>query len=75
MYLAKTLSAHATDGLYWEEESLFLTCLFKLFDRIDNPHSEHFTIGMLLPFIFPRDCSSFSTEIDYAFCSALPSWF
>ena len=71
MYIAKSLSTHATDGLYWEEECLFLTCLFKLFDRIDNPHSEHFTIGKLLLFIFLRDCSSFSTEIDCAFCSAL----
>ena len=75
MYIAKSLSTHATNGLYWEEECLFLTCLFKLFDRIDNPHSEHFTTGKLLPFIFLRDCSSFSTEIDCAFCSALSSWF
>ena len=55
MYIAKSLSTHATDGLYWEEECLFLTCLFKLFNHIDNPHSEHFTIGKLLPFIFLRD--------------------
>ena len=75
MYIAKSLPTHATDGLYWEEECLFLTCLFKLFDRIDNPHSEHFTIGKLLPFIFLRDCSSFSTEIDCGFCSAVSSWF
>ena len=75
MYIAKSLSTCATNGLYREEECLFLICLFKLFDRIDNPHSEHFTIGKLLPFIFLRDCSSFSTEIDCGFCSAVSSWF
>ena len=53
MSIAKSLSTYTAYDLYWEEEYLFLTCLFKLFYGIDNPHSGHFTIGKLLPFIFP----------------------